>query len=191
MQTDLSTERVGAAIAGRLNGTAFQFTMQLTWSRLDRATLTQVVHVAPELLALPAEDAVFDPITGVQISPSELSGAQYLVSKLQSGFSPSAQDLQWQAMISFFDMYRDSQTYDEYQAMRDLAWHDVVSQSNFQMNEVGRTFFLLRGAQSLRGSSSTSVFVSTVISHGPKRSGHSWPACSLTRRRFVTRRPRP
>ena len=147
MQTDLSTERIGAAIAGRLKGAALQFAMQLTWSRLDRATLTQVVHVAPKLFALPAEDAVFDPVTGVQISPSELSGAQYLVSKLQSEFSPSAQDLQWQSMISFFDMYRGSQTYEEYQAMHDLAWQDVVSQSNLQMNEVGRTFFLLRGAQ--------------------------------------------
>ena len=88
---------------------------------MDRATLTHVVHVAPELFALPAEDAVFDPVTGIQISPSELSGAQYLVSKLQSDFPPSAQDLQWQSMISFFDMYRGSQTYDEYQAMHDLA----------------------------------------------------------------------
>ena len=134
-------------MAGRLKGTAFQFAMLLTYSRLDRINNVYNIIPAPELFALEREEAVVDANTGQILVPVELSGAQYLVAALEKEFSPSAQDLQWQTMLSFFDMYRGGQTYEEYQAMHDLAWQDLVSQSGITMNEVGRTFFLLRGAQ--------------------------------------------
>ena len=123
MQTDLLTERIGAAIAGRLKGTAFQFAMQLTFSRLDRINGVYNIISAPELFALPAEDAVIDPLSGAQLFAAELSGSQHLVRRLEQEFSPSAQDLQWQSMFTFFDMYRGNQAYEEYQALHDLEWH--------------------------------------------------------------------
>ena len=49
-------------------------------------------------------------------------------------------------MENFFDLSRGNSSYDEYQAMFDLAWMDVSEQANLQMNDVGKAFWLLRGA---------------------------------------------
>ena len=113
MQTDLLPESIGAAIAGRLNGTAFQFAMQPTFSRLDRVNLVYNIIPVPELFALPAVDEELNPINGTVLYAAELSGSQHLIRRIESEFSPAAQDLQWQSMLTFFDMYRGNQSYDE------------------------------------------------------------------------------
>ena len=60
MQTDLSEAQTGAAIAGRLRGTAFQHAMSLEAVRIDTATNLPKVVRAPALFAEPAYDGGVD-----------------------------------------------------------------------------------------------------------------------------------
>ena len=80
MQTDLDDEKVGAAIAGRLRGIAFQYAMGLRASRLDMHSGTRAEMVAPEIFAEPAHNDWTSP--SGQMFPAEISGAAFLCQSL-------------------------------------------------------------------------------------------------------------
>ena len=75
-----------------------------------------------------------------------IPGSQLLIARLQAEFGGHAQDLQWSTMENFFDLSRGNTSYNDFQAMFDLAWMDVSEQSGFEMNDIGKAFFLLREA---------------------------------------------
>ena len=51
------------------------------------------------------------------------------------------------ALHSFVDLYRGNQSMEDFQSVHDLAWTDAREQGGFDMDDVGKTFFLLRSAQ--------------------------------------------
>ena len=146
LQTDLAEEAVGPAICGRLKGVAFQFALSLSAERLDLNTGAAVVMVAPELFAEPAHGAWANQATGVQYGP-EPSGATYLCTRLQERFQSEDQDLQWSALEGFFELFRGSASIEDFLSLHDLALQDATQTTGLVMNDTGRSYFLLRGAQ--------------------------------------------
>ena len=144
MQTDLPENQAGAAIAGRLKGAAFQFAMGMGALRLDMNTAAQRMIEAPELFAEPAHEAWTSP--GGREFPAEIGGAQLLVRGLRDEFGGDNQDLQWSTLESFFELFRGQASMEDYCSLHDLAYTDYNGLCNLQMNDIGRSYFLLKEA---------------------------------------------
>ncbi len=55
--------------------------------------------------------------------------------------------MQLETLESYFELYRGSSSMEDYLTLHDLAWSDATEQCGLSMNDVGRSFFLLKGAQ--------------------------------------------
>ena len=146
LQTDLAEEAIGPAICGRLKGVAFQFALSLSAERLDLNSGMTVQMVALELFAEPAHGPRTNPATNAQYG-AEPSGAAYLCTRLQERFSAEDQDLQWSALEGFFELFRGSASIEDFLNLHDLALQDATQSTGLVMNDTGRSYFLLRGAQ--------------------------------------------
>ena len=144
LQTDLDEERIGPAIAGRLKGVAFQYAMQLQDTRLDMNTGILTLMVAPEIFAEPAHAPWAG--GGVQVG-AEVSGATFLCQQLAQRFQAEDQDLQWSALESYFELFRGNASLESFLDLHDLTLTDCMQSTGLQMNDIGRSYFLLRGAQ--------------------------------------------
>ena len=141
LQTDMETTKMGPAICGRLRGTAFQYAMQLSQTRLNMTTGALELMPAPELFAEAACDEWTHPQDGT-VFPAMGSGASFLIESLKQEFSGNEQDLQWQALNAVLELFREHSAIADNHAVLDLTWT-----GGLYMNDVGRSFFLLRSAQ--------------------------------------------
>ena len=146
MQTDMAEHQIGAAICGRLKGPVFQFAMCLKEERLCPQTGTVRMMEAPDIFSELEYPDWQDPATGV-VHPGKPNGSTFLCQAIMAEFSGNAQDLQWQTLAAFIDLYRSNSSFEDFIQLHDLAWIDDQQQGGIAMNEVGRSFFLLRAAQ--------------------------------------------
>ena len=132
--------------------TALQFAMQLSQMRLNKITGALELSKAPELFAEVAYNEWIHPQDGT-VFPTMTSGVSFLIESLkkefsndeqdrQQEFSDNEKDLQWQALNAVLELFREHSAIEDYHAVLDLTWT-----GGLYMNDVGRSFFLLRSAQ--------------------------------------------
>ena len=120
LQTDLPEHQWGPAIAGRLKGSVFQYAMSLKQERFDPATGQSRVVEAPELFAEAEVEAILNPQTGAVIMAAQDSGAKILVTAILREFTSDRQDLQWEVLTAFFELYRGNASFSD--TWRSSTW---------------------------------------------------------------------
>ena len=115
--------------------------MNLSADRLDMASGTIVHMRAPEIFAEP-EHAAWVGGGGLQV-PAEVSGSTFLCTSLAQRFQQEDQDLQWSALESFFELFRGNASLEDFLAMHDLTLVDTMQSTGLQMNDIGKSYFLL------------------------------------------------
>jgi hypothetical protein len=140
----MEESKAGPAICGRLKGPPFQFAMSLKRVRTDPNTGIERMVEAPELFAEPAIPGFA--LNGVDY-PAQPPGSQVLVEAILREYTTNAQDLQWEVLSSFFELYRGQSKFADYVSLFDLALSDAETQCGLQMNAIAKTYFFLKGAQ--------------------------------------------
>ena len=143
-QTETSEEAFGPTIAGRLRGTAFQFAMRLSRTRLDLNTGTRRLMVGPELLSQVSHATWTDPQG--EVHPEEANGGRVLIDALTTEYGVHDQDQAVACLDSYFKLHRGNGTLDSYITMSELSFEEARTQAGLELNAVGRSYFLLRGA---------------------------------------------
>ena len=109
------------------------------------ATGVRQVFAAPELFAEPAHAEWTDPVTGV-VHAAELGGVQFLVRSLMEHFGGNQQDISWQSLVAFFEHQRGTMSMEDYLSLQEMAFADAQELSRLELGPVGRSYFMLRGA---------------------------------------------
>ena len=90
-QTDVQEHAAGAAIAGRLRGSAFQLALRISENRVDQITHQVRRMTGDELLAQPSFDTFTD-AAGI-VHQGQVSGAHVLMRELRREYGIADQDL--------------------------------------------------------------------------------------------------
>ena len=119
--------------------------MSLKAKRTDPATGNETLVEAPELFGEPEVPAV--PQMNLEL---QQSGARLLVESILREYTSDQQDIQWEILQAFFELYRGGAKFGDFLSLFDLAWSDAESQCGLEMNDIGNTYFVQRGQLSER-----------------------------------------
>lgn len=143
-QTECNEEAFGPTIAGRLRGIAFQFAMAVSRERLDLSLGIRRTMVGPELLSQASHVAWTDGAGNHHGKAS--NGGRVLIEAITVEYGVHDKDQAVASLDSYFKLTRANGTLESYITMSELTFEEARAQAGLELNAVGRSYFLLRGA---------------------------------------------
>ena len=158
---NMAYSKMGALIASRLKGPVEQFINSLSYTDPNGMVL-----VYPDFLVVHDNQGETD-------HEQEEIRVKYMCQRIIDQYKADDEDVQYATLESFFKLQQGNTSIEDYVANHELAFQDAASSCNLQMNDVGRSFFLLEGSNITVNNLLTSACVVTVSLQNMIRSNNS------------------